>query len=90
MGNSRMGLAVRKPTISTDAALGFATNRPILHGAVLAGALLAFTLPASAGHKLKVDINDPGCNNAPRPVGGDPFCNIQAAIDDSNPLGLCD
>ncbi len=73
-----------KPTILTDAALGFATNRPILHGAVLVGALLAFTLPASAGHMLKVDINDSDCSDDPRSFGGgDPFCSIQAAIDDA-------
>ena len=65
---------MRNPTISTDAELGFATNRPILHGAVLVGALLAFTLPASAA-TLKVD-NRPGCSD----LTGDPYCTISAAI----------
>ncbi len=68
---------MRKPTISTDAAFGFATSRRILLGAVLVGALLALTMQAaSAGHKLKVDINDPGCSNLPRSLGATAFTQV--------------
>ncbi len=70
---------MRKPTISTDAAFGFATNRRILHGAVLVCALLALALPASA-KTVKVD-NAPGCSD----FTGDPYCTIQAAIDAASP-----
>ncbi len=59
-------------------------SRACLVSLHLVCALLAFTLPASAGHKLKVDINDSDCDNAARPAGGDPFCNIQAAINDAS------
>ncbi len=72
---------MRKPTISTDAAFGFATSRRILLGAVLVCALLALTMQAASAKTLKVDNGDPGCSNAP---GSDPFCTNQAAIDDAS------